>query len=72
MKATPAAVKAAAPEQMALRADADQTVREPSVQAFELSQESLRERASVSTQVMDDILERDRYSYSFRHWGINE
>jgi len=47
-------------------------VHEPSPEVLELSQENLRERASISTQVMDEILERDNYAYSFRHWGINE
>ena len=72
MKATPFVVEATAPQQMVSRAVAEPAAHEPSLEALELSQESLRERASMSTELMDEILERENYSYSFRHWGINE
>lgn len=72
MKATPSVIRATAPQPKVSRAIADPSVHEPSPEVLELSQENLRERASISTQVMDEILERDNYAYSFRHWGINE
>ena len=72
MKATSSVVQATTPQQKVSRAVADQTVHEPSLEALALSQESLRQRASISTQVMDEILEREKRTYSFRHWGINE
>lgn len=72
MKATPSIIEATAPQQMVSRAVGEPAGHQPSLEALELSQESLRERASISTQVMDEILERENYTYSFRHWGINE
>jgi len=72
MKSTPLAVKATAPKQTASVTGPDKVRLEAATESLELSQERLRDRAYTSTQVMEEILERDKRSYSFRHWGINE
>jgi hypothetical protein len=72
MKATPSVVKVSAPRQKVSMTGPDKARLESAVESLELSQERLRERAFSSTKVMDEILERNNYGYSFRHWGINE
>lgn len=69
MKATPRVAKVTLPAQN-LSMSAPNSV--PREEAPELSPEKLRARAFSSTDVLDEILNHDGHSHSFRHWGINE
>jgi hypothetical protein len=73
MKATPSVAKATASKQESPRIDGPVTAgQESDINSPGLSQEQIKARAFTSTQVMTEILEHDKNTYSFRHWGINE
>jgi hypothetical protein len=73
MKTTSSVHKTAPSKQLSSIADASAAhPPEPPVQSLGLSPDQLNDRAFSSSKVMNEILERDRDSYSFRHWGINE
>ncbi len=70
MNATPSVAKATVSKQIIPgTASPTKDRREPQ---RGLSPEELKARASTSTKVMTEILDRDKRTYSFRHWGINE
>jgi hypothetical protein len=70
MKATPSVARATVPKKTAPRADGPASNSD--TEFLELSPDQLNNRAVTSTRVMADILEQDKKTYSFRHWGINE
>jgi hypothetical protein len=70
MKATPSAKKAADSKHEPPKITAPSKTQGD--ESVGLSAEQLKDRAFSSSRVMTEILERDRNTYSFRHWGINE
>jgi len=40
--------------------------------AIDLSPEGINNRSSAKTEVLNEMLERERLTYSLRYWGINE
>jgi hypothetical protein len=70
MKATPSVARTTAPKKTAPRVDGPAS--HSAIESLELSPDQLNDRAVTSTRVMADILEQDKKTYSFRHWGINE
>jgi len=45
---------------------------EDALESLDLSPDRISDRASTTTTVLSEILERDEASYSYRYWGINE
>jgi hypothetical protein len=41
-------------------------------EALSLSPERIEDGATTTTQVLNEILEREETNYYSRHWGINE
>jgi hypothetical protein len=39
---------------------------------IDLSPEGINNRSSAKTEVLNEMLERERLAYSLRYWGINE
>jgi len=52
---------------------ADAEEHKPEVDSLELSLRRLEDRASARTEVLKEMLERQRYERpAWPHWGINE
>ena len=39
---------------------------------IDLSPEDIDNRSSAKTEVLNEMLERERQAYNLRYWGINE
>jgi hypothetical protein len=41
-------------------------------ESVDLSAEAISNRSSAKTEVLNEMLERERKAYNLRYWGINE
>jgi hypothetical protein len=41
-------------------------------ETMDLSPEAISDRSTAKTEVLNEMLERERKAYSLRYWGINE
>jgi hypothetical protein len=53
-------------------AQVDQAQHEIPVELLSLSAQEIMDRASATTQVLNEMLEREDRARDLRHWGINE
>jgi hypothetical protein len=70
MKKNPSVAKAIDPAKPVHATPGDEA--EDDLESLNLSPDSLADRASTTTSVLSEILERDERSYTYRYWGINE
>ena len=51
----------------------EDTRPKPKAEEFvDLSAEAISNRSSAKTEVLNEMLERERKAYNLRYWGINE